>query len=120
MFPRYVQGLENGDYTFLQPEHLTYYRNCIMTTNEYLTRPENVELLKWIRRRGKDHVGLTGATDYAYCGLMYQLFEFQPFAGILDTEIRRAHMRRKFSGKAVRKGSGEIREVRRGSFAAVG
>ncbi len=87
MFPRYIQGLENGDYTFLQPEHLTYYRNCIMTANEYLTRPENAELLKWIRRRGKDHVGLTGATDYAYCGLMYQLFEFQPFAGILDTEM---------------------------------
>lgn len=23
MFPRYVQGLENGDYVFLRPEHLT-------------------------------------------------------------------------------------------------
>lgn len=87
MFPRYVQGLENGDYTFLQPEHLTYYRNCIMTANEYLTKPKNIELLKWIRHRGKDHVGLIGTTDYAYCGLMYQLFEFQPFAGILDTEM---------------------------------
>lgn len=87
MFPRYIQGLENGDYTFLQPEHITYYRNCIMTANEYLTRPENAELLKWMRHRGKTHVALTGATDYAYCGLMYQLFEFQPFAGILDTEM---------------------------------
>lgn len=87
MFPRYIQGLENGDYTFLQPEHLTYYRNCIMAANEYLTQPENSDLLKWIRGRGKDHVGLKGATDYAYCGLMYQLFEFQPFAGILDTEM---------------------------------
>lgn len=87
LFPRYIQSLENGDYTFLQPEHLTYYRNCIMTANEYLTQPENAELLKWIRRRGKDHVGLKGATDYAYCGLIYQLFEFQPFAGILDTEM---------------------------------
>lgn len=87
MFPRYIQGLENGDYTFLQPEHLTYYRNCIMAANEHLTQPENSDLLKWIRRRGKDHVGLKGATDYAYCGLMYQLFEFQPFAGILDTEM---------------------------------
>lgn len=87
MFPCYVQGLENGDYTFLQPEHLTYYRNCIMAANEYLTQPENSDLLKWIRRRGKEHVSLTGATDYAYCGLMYQLFEFQPFAGILDTEM---------------------------------
>ncbi len=87
MFPRYVQGLENGNYTFLQPEHLTYYRNCIITANEYLTQPEHSDLLKWIRRKGKDHVGLTGTTDYAYCGLMYQLFEFQPFAGILDTEM---------------------------------
>lgn len=87
MFPRYIQGLENGDYMFLQLEHLTYYRNCIMTANEYLTQPENTDLLKWIRRRGKDHVCLTGATDYAYCGLMYQLFEFQPFAEILDTEM---------------------------------
>lgn len=87
MFPRYVQGLENGDYTFLQPELLTYYRNCIITANEYLTKPKNIELLKWIRRRGKDHVGLIGTTDYGYCGLMYQMFEFQPFAGILDTEM---------------------------------
>ena len=87
MFPRYIQGLENGDYIFLQPEHLTYYRSCIMAANEYLTQPENSDLLKWIRRRGKDHVGLKGATDYAYCGLMYQLFEFQPFAGILNTEM---------------------------------
>lgn len=87
MFPRYVQGLENGNYTFLQPEHLTYYRNCIIIANEYLTQPEHSDLLKWIRRKGNDHVGLTGTTDYAYCGLMYQLFEFQPFAGILDTEM---------------------------------
>ena len=63
MFPRYIQGLENGDYTFLQPEHLTYYRNCIMAANEYLTQPENSDLLKWIRRKGKDHVSLKGATD---------------------------------------------------------
>lgn len=87
MFPRYIRGLENGDYSFLQSEHLTYYRNCIIMANEYLTQPENAELLKWIRRRGKAHVGLTGATDYAYCGLMYQLFEYQPFAGILDMEM---------------------------------
>lgn len=87
MFPRYVQGLENGDYTFLQARHLTYYRNCIELANSYLVRPENAALLKWIRRRGKTHVSLTGATDYAYCGLLYQLFEFQPFSGILDTDM---------------------------------
>ena len=87
MFPYYVQGLENGEYTFLQPEHLTYYRNCIMLANKYVTQPEHADLLKWIRRRGKEHVSLTDTTDYAYCGLMYQMFEFQPFSGILDTDM---------------------------------
>lgn len=87
MFPRYVQDLENGDYKFLQPEHLTYYRDCIMRANEYLSQQGHSNLRKWIRSRGEKHISLTKATDYAYCGLMYQLFEFQPFAGILDTEM---------------------------------
>lgn len=87
MFPKYIQGLENGEYEFLQEEHITYYRNCIIAANEYLVQPEHSDLLKWIRQRGKLHVTLTGTTDYAYSGLMYQLMEFQPFAGILDTEM---------------------------------
>lgn len=87
MFPRYVQGLENGAYEFLLPEHQTYYRKCIILANEYLMKPENKELLKWLRHTGKNHVGLQGTTDYAYSGLLYQLFEYQPFSGILDTDM---------------------------------
>lgn len=87
VFPKYVQGLENGQYTFLQPEHITYYRNCIMLANGYVTKPENKEFLKWLRNRGKIHVGLQGTTDYAYSGLLYQMFEFEPFVKILDTEL---------------------------------
>lgn len=87
MFPRYVQGLENEEYAFLQPEHITYYRNCIMMANAFVTKPENKEFLKWLRSRGKAHVGLQGTTDYAYSGLLYQMFEFQPFVKILDTEL---------------------------------
>lgn len=87
MFPRYIQGLENGEYTFLKPEHITYYRNCIIMANEYVTKPENKEFLKWLRNRGKIHLGLQGTTDYAYSGLLYQMFEFEPFVKILDTEL---------------------------------
>lgn len=58
-----------------------------MLANENLVKPENKELLKWIRRTGKSHVGLQGTTDYAYSGLLYQLFEYQPFAKMLDTDL---------------------------------
>ena len=87
MFPKYVQGLENGEYTFLQPKHVTYYRNCIIMANEHVIKPENKGFLKWLRNRGKIHVGLQGTTDYSYSGLLYQMFEFEPFSKILDTNL---------------------------------
>ena len=87
MFPAYVMGLEAGDYQFLHPEHIAYYRECIMAANDLLAQAENSDLLHWIRRRGKIHAGLKDTTDYAYSGLMYQMFEFEPFKGFLDTEI---------------------------------
>lgn len=87
MFPKYVQGLENGDYLSLTPAHVTYYRDCIKKANDFLIHPEHSTILKWIRRMGKSHFSLKGTTDYTYCGLLYQMFEYQPFVGILDTEM---------------------------------
>lgn len=87
MFPRYVVGFENGDYTSLQPEHAHYYTDCITFANDHLAKPEHADLQKWIQHKEQLHDSLTGSLDYAYCGLLYQLFEFQPFSDILDTEL---------------------------------
>lgn len=65
LFPKYVIELENDEYPFLQPEHSRYYRDCILAANEFLTRPENAEFMKWVRHHGKVHVALKGTTDYA-------------------------------------------------------
>lgn len=87
MFPKYVQGLENQEYPYLQPEHYRYYRGCIEEANKYLSTPEAADFRNWIRRRGKLHFGLREATDYGYSGLIYQMFEFSPFSDILSTEM---------------------------------
>lgn len=87
MFPRYVKGLENQEYKFLQVEHYSYYRDCILAANAFVTKPENKELKQFIRQYGKTHAGLTGTTDYAYSGLLYMLFRFKPFSDILDTDM---------------------------------
>lgn len=87
LFPIYISGLENGKYDHLQQENVTYYINCIKFANEYLSNPEHDDLRKWIRDKGRIHVSLTGTTDYSYCGLLYQMFQYQPFASILDTEM---------------------------------
>ena len=87
MFPQYVKGLEEQSYQFLQPGYYQYYRRCIEAANAHLKKPEAADFRNWIRRRGKLHNGLREATDYAYSGLIYQMFEFEPFASILNTEM---------------------------------
>ena len=88
MFPNYVYGLENHEFEYFLKEDLyTYYSNCIKFTNELLIENDNKDLIKWLRQRGKVHQSLTETTDYAYSGLLYQLFEFEPFASILDTDL---------------------------------
>ncbi|WML36945.1 ATP-dependent DNA helicase [Clostridium sp. OS1-26] len=87
MFPTYVLGLEQGKYDFIRPEHYNYFRSCIVRANEYLVKPESADFRNWIRHRGKIHTNLKGTTDYAYSGLIYQMFEFAPFSGIIDTDM---------------------------------
>lgn len=88
MFPKFVIGLEEEKYQFLQPEHYRYYRGCVMTANAYLESPEAADLRNWLRHRGKIHTNLKDTTDYAYSGLIYQMFEFHPFSHILGTDMR--------------------------------
>ena len=87
MFPQYVKGLENGEYKFLKTEHYQYFRGCILAANAHVTKPENIDLLKLIRARGKAHYQMKENADYGYSGLLYQMFEFEPFKSILDTQM---------------------------------
>ena len=90
MFPKYIDGLSKREYKYLQPTNESYYVSCIQTANEILVLPENKELKKFIRSCGKTHLALVQTqknADYAYSGLIYQLFSFEPFSSILDTDL---------------------------------
>ena len=87
MFPRYVIKLEKGEFEFLQDRHTQYFMGCVKLVNSLMTQDENSGLRKMIFNTGKDHIELTRTTDYAYSGLLYQLFGFRPFADILNTDI---------------------------------
>jgi DNA helicase II / ATP-dependent DNA helicase PcrA len=88
MFPKYVLGIEREEYQYLQPEHYKYYRNCVLLANAYLKQTEAADLRNWIRHRGKIHINLKDTTNYAYSGLIYQMFEFEPFSSILSIDLR--------------------------------
>lgn len=87
LFPKYVMGLEKDNYKFLQPEHVRYFRKCITEANTFLLKPENKDFARWLRSHGKIHFGLRGTTDYTYSGLLYQMFEYEPFKTILSVDM---------------------------------
>ena len=87
LFPKYIESLLNKEYDFLKDEHYSYYRNCVAIAMDYLSKPEAEDLRKWIDRKGKFHLELQSPTDYAYAGLLYQMFEYSPFADILSTDM---------------------------------
>ncbi|MCL2482804.1 MAG: ATP-dependent helicase [Propionibacteriaceae bacterium] len=87
MLPDHIRRIGAQEFPNLPPMDADYLLGCVETANEVLSQPEHEDLLKWIRRKGRAHVGLTGTTDYAYSGLFYQLMEFEPFRSILDTDI---------------------------------
>lgn len=87
MFPQYLADLEQGNCKYLSDDHVAYYIGCVKKVSKVLALEENQELRKWMKNKYKVHMNLQNSTDYAFTGLIYQLFQFNPFARILDTDI---------------------------------
>lgn len=82
--PNYVAALESDEFHWMRDEYHQFILACVTTANEYLVESNNLELLKWMQRTGRTHATLTEPTDYAFSGMLYQLFSFEPFADILS------------------------------------
>ena len=81
--------LQYREYKYLQNEHVSYYLDCIKTAAETLTSaPSNKELAQWVIAKGKIHVSMEKNADYGITGLIYQLFQFDLFKKILNTDSR--------------------------------
>ena len=87
LFPGYVEALENREYDFLSEEHYVYYKECVIYATEIVKAPENIKLLIWLRTHGRIHANLKGNTDYAYSGLIYRMFEHEPFKNIIGIDL---------------------------------
>lgn len=87
MFPNYVRKLQTSQFEFVSEELQKYYFDCVHTANNELKKPENQDLFQFIRGRGLAHISLAKNTDYAYTGLLYQLFEFDLFKQYLDQDM---------------------------------
>ncbi len=86
MFPNYVKKMQDGK-VFIKPDLEKYYRDCLLGFNQYIKNPAYKELATWCKYRALEHRSLSKNLDYAFSGLMYQLFQFEPFRAMLGIDI---------------------------------
>lgn len=87
MFLEYVDDLRKNNFEYLRPEHKQYYEECIDLATAFIKRPENNDFRVWLGHRAKSHSMLESTTDYAYSGLLYMLFGFEPFKSFLGVDM---------------------------------
>jgi DNA helicase-2/ATP-dependent DNA helicase PcrA len=89
LFPQYVDKMENNKFNYMDPELEEYYRDCIVTINTLLVADKEKyrDILSWVKTFGKRHQTMSSTVDYSYAGLLYRMFEFDPFKSLLATNI---------------------------------
>ncbi|NLL71765.1 MAG: ATP-dependent helicase, partial [Epulopiscium sp.] len=87
MFPIYTKNIGSRNFKFVDERLCQYYESCVQLAIPELKKKENYNLLKWIKEHGIIHTNLTKNTDYAFSGLLYQMFKYSPFAEILNMDL---------------------------------
>jgi DNA helicase-2/ATP-dependent DNA helicase PcrA len=91
LFPDYRKKLEEGGfegYGEINNDNglFAYYERCIDFAYGAIRGVAGKPLRDFIDRHSKVHHRLYLKTDYSYTGLLYRLFEFEPFRSSLDIE----------------------------------
>lgn len=88
-FPKYISKLKDRSFGIDIGKLYDYYENeCIEAANELIQNNKNT-IGKWIAEKVKKHSNLkVDNADYAFMGLLYQLFQFEPFSEYLDIKMK--------------------------------
>lgn len=86
-FPQYVKKLNEQSFPFMNEELSNYYIECIQYLFKNIKDTNNKKLKDWIRYRALEHTNLTKNADYGFSGLMYQIFQFEPFKSLLNIDL---------------------------------
>ena len=88
-FPEYLNKLSSRNFFFNFNELYDYYElECIRAAKGLIVKYKDT-LGKWITEKMSSHTKLDeGNADYAFVGLAYQLFQFEPFASYIDIDMK--------------------------------
>jgi DNA helicase-2/ATP-dependent DNA helicase PcrA len=88
LLPEYAEKLAGGKYK----EYFIgdFYVDNLAATRQWLNESGNAKLKRWVEERARMHQLMeeNATTDYAFTGLLYEMFGYEPFRSILDTDLK--------------------------------
>ncbi len=85
LFPQFPQARKWNDDAQLSIWDF-YDNECVRPFAEAMRRPENRDLLNWVRRMRNEHYPLVHNTNYPFSGLFYELLRYPMFSESLGEE----------------------------------
>lgn len=86
-FPNYILQLNEKKFEFMSNDLWNYYIQSVTEFMSYVNNSSNAKLLQWIQQKSCKHTYWNENADYGFSGLMYELFQFEPFKSILNTDL---------------------------------
>ena len=84
-FPKYLENLEEDNFSFKNPGLHNYYRICLGEAEKAINNSAELEV--WIEATQERHADMYSNTDYAFTGLFYQLLQFEPFRNYVGINL---------------------------------
>jgi DNA helicase-2/ATP-dependent DNA helicase PcrA len=84
MFPQVISDIEKKNQEHEQALYNYYIDHCFKPLANQLGKPENVELLNFLREKANAHVAMTKDAPYAFSGLFYELLQYPLFSRYID------------------------------------
>lgn len=84
LFSDFEEDILEDDNSWFE-DMVIYYESCLDMAYELMD--EDPKLEEWVSYRMDELANLKGSTDYAFTRLLYQLFTFDYFKDIIDTDL---------------------------------
>lgn len=87
-FSEFGYKIQDRDFKYVDESLCQYYESCMQLVGDYLETPAGEELADTLGEMADYHSFMEKNTDYAFSGIAYRLLKFNPFAAILETDMR--------------------------------
>lgn len=86
-FSEFTYNIQDRNFKYVDESLCRYYEDCLELTEQFLETKEGEPLAESLGEISDYHSFMEKNTDYAFTGLAYRIFAYEPFASMLGADV---------------------------------